>query len=485
MGRTKRRHLGFALVALALLLTAAPAQASFKKLGTISDPSASEHDVAMDPGGRAFFVWTQEDTSDPPACLSVTPCYVAKARVRGPSGTLGPVETISDPSFLSTPDPEVAVDERGNAVFVWIGETALFEVTVFARTRSAAGVLGPIENVSNVPPAGFLPSRPHVAVDEHGGAVFVWEEFDLTGPCGSFGCLRPRARRRSAAGVYGPKQDLSAAGKNAFFPQVGVDEYGNAVFVWRLEDGTPSCLACSLIQARALAATGVLSPTQTLSAPGFPGPGQVAVNESGNAVFTWERADGTTQCGGGECFRIQTRTRSRSGSLSSTQTISDSRQDAIAPQVGIAGSGKAVYVWSRGDGSTACSGGAACFVAQTRTRSWSGSLGSIRTISESRRNAFVPQVAVDSRGNAVFAWERIDEAFDCGFGTCSQVQARSVSYSGTLSRIQTLSDLGGAADPMVAVDPNGGRQSATADAASDWLGPTTQIEAAVQRGYDD
>jgi hypothetical protein len=91
---------------------------------------------------------------------------------------------------------------------------------------------------------------------------------------------------------------------------------------------------------------------------------------------------------------------------------------------------------------------------------------------------------VDERGNAVFVWERINEDFDCGLGTCSQVQARSRSSEGSLNKIETLSDLGPDATPVVAVDPDGSRDRKAATAAADWVGPATSIEAAVQQKGD-
>ena len=176
-------------------------------------------------------------------------------------------------------------------------------------------------------------AAPQVAVDADGDAVFTWLRSDGTD-------YRIQARARSAAGTLSAVQTLSAAGQDASSPQVAVDADGDAVFTWLRFDGTND-----RIQARARSAAGTLSAVQTLSAgraergpaprsrstptatrcsPGalrrgeLPGPGpgalrrrdperradplrrraerdepQVAVDADGDAVFTWERLDGT------------------------------------------------------------------------------------------------------------------------------------------------------------------------------------------------
>src|SRR6266511_6399222 len=73
----------------------------------------------------------------------------------------------------------------------------------------------------------------------------------------------------SAKAVWGAPVTLSDPGRDAVTPLVGVDPSGNAVFVWAREDETTDCGGgCLRIQARARSASGVLRPTQTLSAAG-------------------------------------------------------------------------------------------------------------------------------------------------------------------------------------------------------------------------
>jgi hypothetical protein len=134
-------------------------------------------------------------------------------------------------------------------------------------------------------------------------------------------------------------QTLSAPGQNAGGPQVAVDAAGDAVFTWDRSDGT-----YSRVQARARSAAGVLSPVQTLSAPGqHAGAPQVAVDTDGDAVLTWARSDGTNT-------RVKARARTAAGILSPVQTLSAPGHNAGLPQVGVDTDGDAVVTWWRFDG---------------------------------------------------------------------------------------------------------------------------------------
>ena len=134
---------------------------------------------------------------------------------------------------------------------------------------------------SNLSAAGENATAPQVAVDADGDAVFTWARFDGADH-------RVQARARSAAGTLSAVQTLSSAGQDAGRPQVAVDADGDAVLTWLRSDGTNY-----RIQARARSAAGTLSAVQTVSAAGQDAfDPQVAVDADGDAVFTWQRFDG-------------------------------------------------------------------------------------------------------------------------------------------------------------------------------------------------
>ena len=266
-------------------------------------------------------------------------------------------------------DVEVAVEPDGDAVFVWQRFDGA-SLRVQTRARSAAGVLSPVQTLSGagVPsgPQGGSPAQ--VAVDADGDAVFTWLRSDGANN-------RVETRSRSAAGVLSPVQTLSAAGQDARSPQVAVDPDGDAVFAWERDESSASF--SDRIQARARSAAGTLSPVQNVSAAPVPpfersSLPQVAIDATGDAVFTWVRYDGAN-------FRVQTRARTSGGTFSAVQNLSAAGQDAegFFARVAVAPNGDAVYTWAIYDDiNESC-----CARIQARARSAAGALSPVQTLS--------------------------------------------------------------------------------------------------------
>ena len=277
----------------------------------------------------------------------------------------------TEPIDLSAPgqdpgDPEVAVDADGDAVFTWLRSDGT-DYRIQARARSATGTLSAVQTLSA---PGQSASRPQVAVDADGDAVFTWLRFDGAK-------YRIQARARSAGGTLSAVQTLSAAGQNAFNPQVAVDADGDAVFTWLRFDG-----AHLRVEARARSAAGTLSAVQTLSGAGqHASEPQVAVDGDGDAVFTWERLDGTKD-------RVQAVARSAAGTLSAVQTLSAAGKTAFNPQVAVDADGDAVFTWLRSDETDPDN--FCCHRVQLRTRSTDGALSAVKTLSAAGKTGVQP-----------------------------------------------------------------------------------------------
>jgi hypothetical protein len=228
--------------------------------------------VAIGPNGNAHVVWQRSDGTNRRIQL----------RRRTASGGLSAVQTLSG-SGQDANGPQLAVDRDGNAVVVWYRFDGAKD-RIQVRRRTAAGSLSAVQTLSA---AGGEADLPQVAVDGNGNALVVWERHD-----GSH--WRIQARHRTRSGGLSNVQTLSSAGGDAFDPQVVVGSNGKAMVVWSGSDGTHF-----LIQARRRSASGNLGRVQTLSAAGqeayVP---QVALDADGNITVAWRRYDGAT-------FRIQ------------------------------------------------------------------------------------------------------------------------------------------------------------------------------------
>jgi hypothetical protein len=312
-------------------------------------------------------------------------------RGRAASGTLGPVQAFSVPNQDAV-DPQVAIDSEGDALVVWEAKMgSIFRIQ--ARTRSAAGTLGPVQVFSSEFRNAF---DPQVAIDADGDAYAVWRHFDGAN-------WRIEGRARSAGGVVGPVETLSDAGRNAFDAQVAFDSDGDAYAVWRRFDGSDF-----RIEGRARSAAGTLGAVETLSDAGQNAlQPQVAIDTDGDALAVWRRYDETSAtC----CRLIDARARSAAGVLGPVETLSGTGHDSFDPQVGMDAEGDAVAVWRS-------------FISRSnriemRTRSAAGALGPVLAVSSP--SAFKPQVAVAADGDALAVWERFD-------GTNRRIQAFAIA----------------------------------------------------------
>ena len=70
-----------------------------------------------------------------------------RTRPRAADGTFGAYRSISAGRDYVL-DQQVAVDTRGNALVVWSGGANEFDPVIQARFRTAAGVFGPIQTLS-------------------------------------------------------------------------------------------------------------------------------------------------------------------------------------------------------------------------------------------------------------------------------------------------------------------------------------------------
>jgi hypothetical protein len=320
--------------------------------------------VATDATGDSVFTWQRAG-------------FVLASRLSA-GGTLGPEFQVSGGSG-TTIGPEIATDANGDTIFTWVNTSGFSGDRVQARTMTSRGVLGTLRNVS---PAGQIGTHPQVATDASGDSVITWVRED--GVDGDNDIVQARTMTRN--GSLGPITDLSAPAGRAFAPQVATDADGDTIFTWLRFNGTRD-----RVQARTMSAAGTLG---TTFSPSSVGPSdidpQVAIDATGDSVFTWERFDTDGD-------RIQARTRSAAGTLGPLTTISN--VDAFAPQVASDATGDSVFTWVRFDGVNDR--------VQAKPMTAAGAFGTTVNLSTAGADAETPQVAIAANtGAAVVTWER-------------------------------------------------------------------------------
>jgi hypothetical protein len=395
-----------------MLSVVAEAQFSAPFPLTQAGPGETESRVAIDPQGNAVVVWRHFDGIR----------YWVQARSRSAAGLLGPVQNLSSAGQEGL-YPFVGIAANGEAVISWyLSNGTSFYVQV--RARSASGILRPIQTLLRADHKAF-PSP--IGVDADGNALIAW--WGLAGTN-----YRVAVRARSATGVLSPIQTLSQAGLDAFAPRVAVSANGSALITWFVGTGTNYS-----VQARSRSANGVLGRIQTLSNSGQDASPELAIDPAGNAVVAWTSISGTNTTP-----QVKARFRAAAGMLGPILTLSQAGAYAQNPQVAIGANGDAVITWNSYDGKNTR--------VQAVTRSAAGVLGAPLTLSEAGYDALLPQVAVDGDGNALVTWTRRFKE-----GTWNwRVEARTLSPAGVLGPVMALSEAGkDAYGNPVAINANG------------------------------
>jgi hypothetical protein len=244
------------------------------------------------------------------------------------------------------------------------------------------------------------------------------------------GTLLAAAAPAQAAPQWLSPQTLSPPGTDASEQQVAFDPGGDAVAVWQ-----QSGPAGKVILASARPASGSFSAPQTLSAAGTNASApDVASDAQGDAVAVWLRWDGAEE-------RVQAAYRPAGGSFGAPQTLSEAGVEAQAPRVAMNGSGEAVVVWNIVVGGK--------MQIQTAVAAPGGTFGAPADLTGLTVNASVPQVALDSDGDAIAVWDGWD-------GANIRIEDAVRPAGGSFGSPQYLSPAGDNADvPQVAFDASG------------------------------
>ncbi len=217
-------------------------------------------------------------------------------------------------------------------------------------------------------------------------------------------------------------------------PDITVDAAGNVVLIWQAFDGSNY-----VVQASNKPVLGSWSNYVTLSDSGQDANCPEIVHDaSGNVVAVWSRYDGTYSI-------VQSSQLPIGGAWSNPVNVSATggNADSCELAMDVFGTvGNAIAVWHRYNGSN--------FIVQGATLPSGGSWTSALNISASGADALVPQVDIDSEGNAVITCTRWD-------GDDFDILSASQLYSQTWGPNFTLNVPGDTnALPMVQVNKANG-----------------------------
>ena len=372
--------------------------------------SAQSPAVGVDPAGNATAIWSRSDGTQ----------WVVQVSTRHAGGSWSaPVDIAAGHRIHN---PQLAVDPAGNVVAVWRRTDTVGSV-VQAATMTSGGTWSTPVDLSADPSVDTMQKTefPRVAVDATGAATATWSRYDGKSYVVQAATLAP-------GGTWTAAVDVSTPGQSARTPELAVDPAGNATLVW---------VAAGVVQSAARPAGGTWSAPVNLSAASLMTSNpQVVADPSGTAIAVWHRLDTGA-------YVVESASRPIGGTWTAPVRLSAPGVDTFStPQVGVGPRGATVAVWQRHDGSS--------WVVAAATRTAGGGWTPSVDVSESGRDAWDPQVAVDSAGNATAVWSAtVPDSWQ------RVVQGARLG-GGVWSAPTDLSPAGGNAwNPQVAIDPAG------------------------------
>ncbi|QCF27486.1 Ig-like domain-containing protein [Hydrocarboniclastica marina] len=275
--------------------------------------------VAVDGAGNALAVWQQSDGS-------TTSIYAN--RYTADSGWQG-AELIETGSTTAE-HPQIAFGADGSAMAVWRQDDGSRRVIHANRYVAGSGWQGdePIETNGN------HASVPQVAVDIDGNALAVWAQWD-----GSRNNIY--ANRYVAGNGWQVSQLIETGNGAANDPQIAFDNDGNALAVWVQNDGTYDNVHFN----RYVAGTGWQTdePIEAGNAGNASFP-QIAIDDAGNALAVWHKRDGVQSDIVASLYVA--------GGWQGAEPIETGNGGAISPQVAFDSKGNALAVWQQNAGVT-------------------------------------------------------------------------------------------------------------------------------------
>lgn len=173
--------------------------------------------LAVDDAGNAYVIWQDERNGDPDIYFAYRPS----------GGTWGPNVRVNDDTGVTRQEyPDIAVDGAGNAYAIWDDWRNSLLADIYFAYRPAGGDWRPNVLVGD-DTRGAEQKHPAIAVDRLGNAYVVWHDY-RDAHWDIYFAYRP------AGGHWGSNvrvnDDTDMA--DQFYPDIGVDDAGNAYAVW-------------------------------------------------------------------------------------------------------------------------------------------------------------------------------------------------------------------------------------------------------------
>ncbi len=380
----------------------------------------------------------QTTTTYNPVTLSCANTYYWKVVAKDNNGACssGPVWTLKTsrwgaPQLIESDNEgnarysQVAIDSSGNAIAVWMQYDGLRDNIWSNRYELGTGWgTAQLIETDDAGSAGYS----QVAIDSSGNAIAVWVQYDGI----RFNIWSNRYELGTGWGTAQLIENDNAG--DVYYPQIAINSSGNAIAVWRQNDGLRDNIWSNRYELGTGWGTAQLIETDDA---GSAGGSQIAIDSSGNAIAVWSQSDGTRS-------NIWSNRYVSGTGWGTAQLIeTDDAGSAGGSQIAIDSSGNAIAVWEQHDGTRAN----ICSNRYELGTGW-GTAQLIET--DDAGSAWGSQIAIDSSGNAIAVWVQYD---GIRFNIWSNRYELGTGW-GVAQLIET-DDAGSAGGSQIAIDSSG------------------------------
>jgi hypothetical protein len=351
-------------------------------------PAGNAHgpvEIAMDAAGHAIAVWLHSDKNGGLFSLEAN-------RFDPVTREWGLPITLETDESSSAREPDLAVDQAGNAIVVWVQDSA-FEASVWSNWYDAANDVWHDAVLVERDDTGEA-LGPRVAALPDGGAVAIWQQFD--------GLRMSVWANRFEGGKWTGRALLETTDSaNANQSGVAADPNGNAVAVWRQTDGSEETVWSSTRPAGAdrWGAPFMLGPAGRVGGTNSPEP-TVALAANGDGLALWALRKEDSWGIWSSRYRAATTT------FDAAVRVDDQDDDdSTQPRLALDARGTAFATWRRSDGLTDSTWA-------SRLAGGAEGWDEPALLDRSTRLAVNPTIAAGGDGHAVASWLGVGTFYD-------------------------------------------------------------------------
>ena len=268
--------------------------------------------------------------------------------------------------------------------------------------------------------------EPRIEMDGSGNAFVVWHQLYDTNNCDIW------SNAYTTGSGWGTAERIEADTGDARYPEISVNDGGEAMAVWHQSDGTRYNIWANRYTGTGWSTAVEVDSDDTGDAE-YP---HVDMNDSGDAVAVWQQSDGSI-------YSIWANQYTSGSGWQGAEVIdSEATYNALAPRVAVDSSGNAIAVWKQYDGSVYS-------IWSNRYVAGSGWLSAAALELDDAGSAEKLQIDIDDNDNVHVVWRQSDGSV---YNIWTRLYTNGSGW-GSVEVLETGSDT--CDDPYIDVSGNG------------------------------